>query len=269
MSELTVGENIEKELDVIHQKSPQKTPLVTFFRLIPEARIPQRADQSAAGLIPTRAFRYCEAIRSASAFGWYVFPPITFSLMWDGKTNIMWSYKGTDEWYPVTSAQQFPDFAARFDNVAPPALRGFSPPFLGTNKDAGFVQIWSGLIARTAPEWSLLIRPPANFVQSLSYDYYEGIVETDHWYGPLFINIRLGRTDTPIHFDADFPYMQVQPVYRTLYGKMLDNFVVEPDLEKLDWEAFQKTVVLPNIDPHRQRGEYAVNVRKRNKQNIV
>ena len=49
-----------------------------------------RADRAAAGTMPTRAFRYCEAMTSASAFGRYVFPPITFSLMWDGG----WKYFG-------------------------------------------------------------------------------------------------------------------------------------------------------------------------------
>ena len=67
------------------------SPLVTFFRLIPECRAPQRADRLAAGTMPTRAFRYCEAMTSASAFGWYVFPPMAFSLMWDGSTDVIWT----------------------------------------------------------------------------------------------------------------------------------------------------------------------------------
>ena len=43
--------------------------LVTFHRLIPTARLPQRADRSAAGMLPTRAFRYCEPSSTASGFG--------------------------------------------------------------------------------------------------------------------------------------------------------------------------------------------------------
>ena len=61
-------------------------------------------------LLPTRAFRYCEAFTSASAFGWYVFPPISFSLHWDGE-DIAWSYDGAEAWYPLGRAQ-FPDFGA-------------------------------------------------------------------------------------------------------------------------------------------------------------
>ena len=49
--------------------------LVTFHRLIPSARLPQRADRSAAGMLPTRAFRYCEPSSTASGFGYYT--PLT------------------------------------------------------------------------------------------------------------------------------------------------------------------------------------------------
>ena len=58
------------------------------------------------------------------------------------------------------------------------------------------MQIWSGLIARTAPEWSLLVRSPVNLARSQGYEHYEGIIETDRWFGPLFTNVRLERGPT-------------------------------------------------------------------------
>jgi hypothetical protein len=64
----------------------KKPPLVTFHRFIPTARLPQRADRSAAGSLPTRAFRYCEPATSASGDGYYIFPPISFSLQWTAMT---------------------------------------------------------------------------------------------------------------------------------------------------------------------------------------
>lgn len=247
---------------------PVKPPssLATFFRFIPTCRPPQRADRSAAGTMPTRAFRFCEALTSASAFGWYVFPPISFSLMWDG-SEVIWTYKGADDWYPLKAAQ-FPDFATHFDNIAPPEVRGFSPPFLGSLIEPGLVQIWSGLVVRMAPGWSLLVRAPANLVRNLGYECYEGIIDADRWFGPLFTNIRLTRTHHPIEFDADFPFLQVQPVHQSTYGSALDAFDVIEALENLsdaDWEAYRKTVVQPNVDPHRQRGQYAVATRRRRK----
>ena len=65
-----------------------------------------------------RAYRYCEAMTTASAFGWYLFPPMTFSLMWDGRMDVLWTYEGADGWFPLKRAQ-FPNFAEHFDKVAP------------------------------------------------------------------------------------------------------------------------------------------------------
>src|SRR5712691_7114040 len=95
-----------RKSDAAAREAPASgAPLATFFRLIPQCRLPMRADRAAAGTMPTRAFRYCEAMTSASAYGWYVFPPITFSLLWDGGSDIFWTYKGEDAWFPLGTAQ--------------------------------------------------------------------------------------------------------------------------------------------------------------------
>jgi len=248
---------------------PSTEPLISFFRFIPGAREPQRADKSAAGSMPMRAYRYCEAMTTASAFGWYLFPPMSFTLMWDGRLEVVWTYEGADGWFPLKRAQ-FPNFAQQFDQVAPPDVRGYSPPFLGASSDTepGLIQIWTGWAARTAPDWSLLIRPPANIPQSLGVVSFEGIIETDRWFGPLFVNMRLIRTNAPIEFDADMPLLQVQPVHRDTYGKALDDFDTVAglaDLTPADWDAFRKTVVRPKHGPLRHPGEYAAATRKRRK----
>lgn len=79
-----------------------KPKLVTFHRLVPSARLPQRADRSAAGPLPTRAFRYCEPATSACGYCYYMFPPIGFSVMWDGH-DIVWTYEGVGEWFSLKS----------------------------------------------------------------------------------------------------------------------------------------------------------------------
>src|ERR1700741_7913 len=105
----------------------QPNPVGTFYRAIPQCRAPVRAHTSVLGTRPARGFQHCEALRSASSFGWYVFPPIDFTLQWDG-SQIIWTYRGAKGWYPLTSAQ-FPGFQAVFDRAVPKRLRGFSPPF--------------------------------------------------------------------------------------------------------------------------------------------
>jgi hypothetical protein len=240
-------------------------PLIRFFRLYPEARLPKRADRSAGGTIPTRAFRYCEAIASASAFGWYVFPPMNFSLLWDGN-SVLWTYDEAEHWYPLGSAQ-LPGFSDYFDKHAPRDVKSFALPFLNAFVEGDIVQIWTGLMARTAPDWSLLIRPVANLPRSRGYELYEGIIETDRWFGPLFTNIRLTKTDVPIEFRSEIPLLQVQAVPRHVYAAAtLDAFDTVPeiaDFTAADWDRYRETVVKPSSMPDRPRGQYAVGVRKR------
>jgi hypothetical protein len=166
-------------------------PIVHFYRLIDEARLPQRADRSAAGTLPTRAYRYCEAVTAAAGFGWWIFPPTDLQFLWDGH-DIFWQCTGWSNWLPLAPSAQFPDFADRFDYAAPASLAGCSPPFLSALPEPGTLQIWTGLMARTATDWSLLIRAPANLPCPGGFSLYEGIVETDRWFGPLFTNLRAG-----------------------------------------------------------------------------
>jgi hypothetical protein len=223
-----------------------------------------RADSSVLGTLPSRGFQYCEALRSASSFGWYVFPPIDFTLQWDG-SQIIWTYRGAKAWYPLTSAQ-FPGFQPIFDRHAPRRLRGFSPPFLTAVPEPGIVQMWTGLMIESAENWSVLVRPPANLPRSLAYDLYEGIVETDRWFGPLFTNLRLIKTDVPIHFSTETPLLQVQPLHRSTYAEEVSNgFAMVDDLARFPagaWERYEETIVKPNLEPARA-GAYAAEVRRR------
>jgi len=220
-------------------------------------------------MLPTRAFRFCDPVTTASAFGWYVFPPFAFALKFDG-TNVQWTFDGSDDWHPLGKTQ-FPDFAGYFDQRAPADLQGCSPPFMTAFPEPGYVQIWSGWIARTKPGWSLLVRPVPNLARSLGYQLFEGIVETDSWFGPLFTNLRLIKTDVPIEFQAGMPLFHVQPVERSLYeSRLLDDFDVVDEMEdwsQAEWDGYRSTVVAPNLVEDRCPGQHAVKLRRRRRTN--
>jgi len=238
--------------------------MVKFYRMLPGCSFPQRADKSAGGTIPVRAYRYCEALRTASAFGWYVFPPADFDLAFDGADTI-WKFGFETEW-TVLDSVQFPDFARSFNRQCPLDLQDAVPPFLTAGAEPGMVQIWSGFFARTEPGWSLLVRAPANLPRSHSYEHYEGIIETDKWFGPLFINIRLTKTDVPITFDVGYPLMQVQPLQQSTYSDEVLESVDEVDgIEELtleDWENYRQTITKPGRGLEREKGYYAKVIRR-------
>src|SRR5262245_44020519 len=130
--------------------------VVTFHRVFTAAIPPLRADKSALGTLPTAAFQYCEPVRAASGFGWYIFPPLDIQLMWDGVDV----YRAEDgRWCQFSSITLNEDFVRYWDSHAPEELKGHSPPFLTNVFVPGIVQIWSGLFLSTAENWSALIGP--------------------------------------------------------------------------------------------------------------
>ncbi len=169
------------------------------------------------------------------------------------------------DWHPLRQIH-YPDFPEVFDAAAPSEAKGYAPPFLTAGIQPGYVQVWPGCMASTAPGWSLLVRPVANLARPSGYELFEGIIETDTWFGPLFTNIRLTRAGMPIEFDDDIPFMQVQPLKRGLYDeKLLSDYEVNSDLTSLsdgEWSRYVTTVAKPNASNNRRPGAYAAAVRK-------
>jgi Family of unknown function (DUF6065) len=213
-----------------------------------------------------RGIRFCDPLTSATANGWWIFPPIGFALMWDGGTEFLWTYDNDQTWYPLTTAQ-FPDFAKHFSELAPADCKEFAPPFLSASIEPGIVQIWCGWLARTRRGWSSLVRPPVNLPHPQGYECFEGIIETDSWFGPLLMNIRLNKTDRPILIRPEVPMFQVTPIYRDHYSNhVLDNVKLVDDATQWsnqDWDSYRKTVVAPQFLKVRPLGLHAATIRRR------
>jgi len=242
-------------------------PHIKFYRLLRTAPQPVRAARDAMGHLPIRASQYCDASAAASSYGWWLFAPMDFSLLWDGR-RILWTWGERPDWL-LLDAAQFPGYAAEFDATVPRSMRGYSPPFLTALPEPGLVQVWTGFFARSAPGWSLLIRPPANIGPAGNVMTYEGIVESDVWFGPVFANLRLTRKDEPVRLSASTPLLQVQPVQRLSYSDTaMDSMSLVPELEDLtpaDWSDYATTIVRRSQTPPDTAGSYAIAARRRRK----
>ncbi len=212
--------------------------------------------------------RYCEALTSATGYGYWFFPPVDLDLLWDGE-QVFWSFSDTDEWFPLSgtdaAAIQYPGFSDTFDQLVPAALKGMSPPFLTAMPENGIIQVWTGFLAKTRPGWSLLVRAPVNLKPIPGLFTWEGIVETDLWFGPLFNNFRFIKTDTPVKLRANTPFIQVQPIPQVAYrDETVADFSVEDTsaLGPEDWRRLER-VLQTDPDPEARMGLYAVTIRKR------
>ena len=226
------------------------------------------ADRAAVGTLPFAAYQHCEPVASASAFGWYVYPPTTFSLWWIDGEEIAYSIDGGDvpddkkRWSSLTQAACYPDFRDTFAAMAPPEFAELAPPMLAQGMLPGTVQVWSGYVARTAPGWSLLSRRIANLQEPRPFDNLEGILETDTWVGLLFTNIQLKRINSPVEFHVTKPLFQAQPLWRPSYRK--PSFEVR---EAIEWGEDEWRELEPflrrNSNDRRAKGHYSAETRRR------
>jgi hypothetical protein len=248
----------------IRQDAP--APVVKFHRVLPGAISPMPADKSALGSMPAAAHQYCEALRAASGFGWYIFPPKDILLRWDGAQTF---YSDGEGWLPLTNVVD-PEHAAYWDAHCPEDLRGGVPSYMSALFVPGVVQIWSGLLVSTAPDWSVLVRPLANLAQPRSHACFEGIIETD-WFKPvpLFINMRVTATDVAIEIPRTRPLFQIQPLHRAAYTQALkastyvDGLEEGAGLTEQEWAGFRNTVRSISFERPPDVGRYGAEVRRR------
>jgi hypothetical protein len=207
-----------------------RAPRVSFFRMIPEARLPQRASLSATG-------------GSAAALGYLVFPPIDCMVMRDGR-EIHWMRDGDRDWRPLP--------VARFPFLVPDGpsarVRGFSPSFLGAGAEAGILQLWSGIVMRTPPGWQTLVESCTD--RAAGFEVRLGVVETDCWFGPLIATLHVPESDVPLVFRADQPLFRVSPrPCAALKALALTAGDTVGSLDKLgtaEWDEFCASALRPS-----------------------
>ncbi|MEM7695787.1 MAG: DUF6065 family protein [Pseudomonadota bacterium] len=244
---------------------PAAQPNLRLWKAYAPAPPLQKADKSAAGTMPAGAFQYCEAMRIASGFGWYVYPPKDISLYFDGAEAYFFD---DGQWFPVKSSAFEPEFLAEWNTRAPDALQNLAPPFLSELFAPGIVQLWTGYFVDTAPGWGLLIRPCVNLHNRSAIACYEGLVDCSTFKPlPLFINFKLMKTDCEIFLPAGRPLFQIQPVPLALYDKGDTAITVHDEgmdaAAGLDWAGAATVIRRTDMSQQHRPGRYASAQRKR------
>lgn len=243
-------------------------PPIRFISALSGLIPPMPGDRTALGSAPAAALQYCEAMAMASAFGWTLFPPCDLRLRWTGREAEVFH---SDKWHTLDSLSFGPDEQAEWDRAAGPALKGRMPHVAQKLFVPGIVQIWTGYFVESDPEWSVLIRPLPNVPGPDTHFLYEGVVETDHFRPcPLFVNIRLLKTDREIALRATDPLFMVQPVHRSAYAPQVlssGSVTALADLPDHSRAALGRTVRLfdPAHGGDSLPGSYGAQVRRRRK----
>lgn len=188
-----------------------------FFKAHVDMPDPRQAADGLSGEIPLRAYQHCEPFLAANRVGYLLHPPSNFVLTWDG-ADVYAEFDGIDEIVKVSKCF-LPGFADYWMQNAPAEMADLMPPFLEAFPERGIVQIWTGFFVSTPEHTSTWIRSPINRKHSRAYEIVEGIVETDWWAGMLFTNIQFLKTDEPIEFKKEDPWLQVFEVPNHLHAK--------------------------------------------------
>lgn len=241
--------------------------IITFTCMHPELVPPMRADKAALGYLPSSAFQYCEAVRTASSHGWYVFAPTDIALRWNGADLFHQNPDG--DWEPL-GHRHLPGHQALWDEQCPPGYEGLAPPYLRALPAAGAVQVWSGWLVEAVEGWNVLVRSLVNVHRSSLYACWEGTIEVDRFRPcPLFVNLQLKATEVPVRISRWDPLFQVQAVRRECYAMqsaaLRDGLGEHATLDAVGWAGFRQTVRTDRSDETHRLGDYAAEVRKRSK----
>lgn len=241
-----------------------RRPYTKFFRLVPGAPLPQRADTTLNGSLPLRAAQHCRPVTLASGYGWHFFPPIDFAVVWDGD-GFHWMPGDASEWFPLTTVS-IPGYEDWFAAHAPAGFKDTAPPFLAAFPEIGVLQVWTGYFASTRPHVNLLVRPPANLLPHGAYHCLEGILETDWWKGPVMSNLQFKKTDVVVEFFRHKPLFQVQPVPApAMQARLCEDYEVAanlPDISVEEWQDY-RSALFPGGVQKTSVGLYGKESRKR------
>jgi uncharacterized protein DUF6065 len=200
---------------------------IEFFSIYPDMRAPELGSPDMKGSLSARAARVCSPITTASGFGWHVYPPADFAVRWDGMTS-EWSLLDGNEpvaWQSLTGARDgvLPEAKDVRTTIEESEIGGGEvfdkyggvPPFIQADpRNPHMLEVITGLLARTPPDWWLLVRGVPNWPGSGESEILEGIIETDWYRSYVPTMVRLTRQNRIVRFYRHIPIMAVQPVSR-------------------------------------------------------
>ncbi|MFI6321546.1 DUF6065 family protein [Nonomuraea sp. NPDC050556] len=233
--------------------------LVDFFSIYENAPRPRPASPTLDGALPVNAAQHCMPIKTASSYGWHLYPPVDFALRWDGGVSTEFSILDGDgapiQWVSLAAGRHvelpfvqevksriktaFPGDEERLDEAA------FA--FINANPYHNqIVEISLGIFAKTASGLSLLIRSPANLPSSKDYEVLEGIIETEWYRFCLPIVVKLTQQDRVVQFFRHAPIAMAQPIPSVLtrVGFSSTSLSYKSGLDELSqetWGEFMET----------------------------
>jgi hypothetical protein len=210
-----------------HSASTER-PIVELFSVYPQAPPPQPASANLRGSMPVRAVQHCAPITAASGFGFYLYPSFDFALRWDGELCELSLLEDNEPvaWKSMSgnAAPQIPDHEQVWGGMAPERrqqmLAAGEDELSSINfdpRDPNTFELHTGVIARTRPGWSLLVRAVPNLPPIPGLRVLDGILETSWFRGMVPVTGRVTDVGRVVRVHRNYPLACVQPVPDVAY----------------------------------------------------
>jgi hypothetical protein len=186
------------------------------FKTHPQACRIARAEKTLNESADQNGIKWCMPYKIANQMGFWIYPPIDFEITWHGGKDF--TYKNHEEYDDsdygiISSILRAPELAK---------MEKWCSTGTGRSKftyglvEAGVVQVYTGCIFKTNPNWCLQIRSPINFPERQHYYIMEGMLETDWMQYDIWMNLVFTQKFKPIRFKPSdkTPIAQLVPVHR-------------------------------------------------------
>jgi hypothetical protein len=163
--------------------------------------------------------KWCMPYKIVNSTGFWVYTPVDMEITWHGGSDFTYKIfdKYSDEDYfkigNLLRAKDLKDFE-RWSNFGVGRTK-----FTFGSVDVGVVQIYTGCIFKTSPNWCLQIRSPVNFPVRQQVSVMEAILETDWLQYDIWINLVFHQTKKPLLLKKDdsIPIAHLVPVHRQTF----------------------------------------------------
>lgn len=187
-----------------------------IWKVHPKASKIEAAEKTCKGTANAGGVKWCGPYSSVNRIGFWVYAPVELDFICENgeyKVKMLEDYSNED-FNIVKSLEK------STDNLD---LEKWIYPSVGRTKftwgavEKNVVQIWTGLIFKTPPEWGLQIRSPINFPKT-NYHVMEGILETEWLQYDIWINL-VCELNQVISIRKDMPLAHLVPVHRSSFDE--------------------------------------------------
>lgn len=183
---------------------------IKSWKIHPKASKIEKAEKTCMGFANKGGTQWCGPYTNANKAGFWLYSPINMELYFDGeKFHVNYEEEYGSEDYEIVKKL--------IRNSDESTIEKWCFPNVGRTKTTiGFVekntiQIWTGRIFKTPPNWCLRICNPVNFPKK-NFEITEAIIETDWMYYDIWINISCSKGEIKINKNS--PLAQIIPTKR-------------------------------------------------------